>query len=67
MVVGADERHLNFRVSILVSRENGAQWLTVSTVVHFNNWKGTAYFVPVRVGHKIIVPHAVRTAVYNLR
>ena len=67
IILGADENHLDFRLSILLSDENGARWFTISTVVHFNNWKGTAYFIPVRVGHKIIVPHAVRTAVYNLR
>ena len=41
--------------------------MSVSTLVHFNNWKGRAYFVPVRVGHQIIVPHGVRTALQNLR
>ena len=62
IVMGLDESHLNFRVSIFLSEDNGGQWVTVSTVVHYNNWKGRAYFVPVRVGHQIIVPHAVRTA-----
>ncbi len=67
IVMGMDESHLNFRVSILLDRQNGSRWVTVSTVVHYNNWKGTAYFVPVRVGHQIIVPHAVRTAARKIR
>lgn len=67
IVVGKDQSHLDFRVSVLLSEENGLQWLTVSTLVRYNNWKGRAYFVPVRIGHQIILPHAVRTAVHHIR
>ena len=67
IIVGADESHLDFRVSVLLSEENGVQWVTVSTLVRYNNWKGRAYFVPVRFGHQIVVPHMVRTAVHRLR
>ena len=67
IVMGLDESHLNFRVSVFLSEDSGAQWVTVSTIVHYNNWKGRAYFVPVRVGHQIIVPHAVRTAARKIR
>ncbi len=66
ILMGENEYHLNFRLSVRVSEEGGARWLTVSTVVHFNNWLGVAYFIPVRAGHQIIVPHTVRTAVHNL-
>src|SRR5437899_9026596 len=54
IVMGLDESHLNFRVSVFLSEDSGAQWVTVSTIVHYNNWKGRAYFVPVRVGHQKI-------------
>jgi len=67
IVVGADQPHLDFRVSVFLDEGQGVQRVTVSTVVRYNNWMGRAYFVPVRVGHQIIVPHAVRTAAYNLR
>ena len=67
IILGADESHLNFRVSIVLTEQAGIQWLTVTTIVHYNNWRGRAYFVPVRVGHQIIVPHVVRTAVHNVR
>lgn len=67
IVLGADESHLDFRVSVLVSEEDGVRWVTVSTVVLYNNWKGRAYFLPVHIGHQIILPHAVPTAVHNIR
>lgn len=67
VLIGLDEGHLDFRVAILLSEEGSARSLTVTTVVHYNNWKGRAYFLPVQVGHQIIVPHAVRTAVRNIR
>lgn len=67
LVIGLDESHLNFRVSILLSEENGVRWVTVSTLVHYNNWKGRAYFVPVRIGHQIILPQAVRTTIHLLQ
>ena len=66
ILMGLDESHLNFRVSIFLREDSGAQRVTVSTVVHYNNWRGRAYFVPVRVGHQIIVPHVVRTAIRNI-
>lgn len=67
ILMGADEYHLNFRLSILVSKEGGTGWLTVSTIVQYNNWLGVTYFIPVRVGHQIIVPHVVRAAVHRLQ
>ncbi|MBI2955885.1 MAG: DUF2867 domain-containing protein [Acidobacteria bacterium] len=66
IVVGADQPHLDFRFSIHVQEKDGARWVTVSTVVRYNNWQGRAYFVPVRIGHQIIIPHMVRVAVHYL-
>lgn len=66
ILMGADEYHLNVRVSILLSEENGVHSVTVSTIVQFNNWWGRAYFIPVRIGHQIIVPHVVRTSVEQM-
>ena len=34
--------------------------LTMTTLVKFNNWVGRAYFVPVRIGHKMVVPAMLR-------
>lgn len=56
IVLGEDDKHLDYRVSVRLEREEEICWVIVSTVVKFNNWLGRAYFVPVRPVHKIIVP-----------
>lgn len=66
ILIGADQSHLDFRVSILQSEQDGKRWVTVSTIVRYNNCRGRAYFIPVQVGHQIIMPHGVRTAAHNL-
>jgi hypothetical protein len=66
VVLGEDDRHLDFRVSIRCRRENDRSRVTVSTVVHYNSWLGRLYFVPVRLGHRIIVPALMRHIVRQL-
>lgn len=60
ILMGEDDRHLDFRVSMLLHRQAGAHWLVVSTVVRFNGWLGKVYFLPVRPFHKLIVPAMVK-------
>jgi hypothetical protein len=56
IMLGEDDKHLDYRVSIQLEREKEKCWVVVSTVVKFNNWLGRAYFVPVKPVHKIVVP-----------
>jgi hypothetical protein len=60
IMLGEDDKHLDYRVSIQLEREEEKCWVVVATVVKFNNWLGRAYFVPVRPVHKIIVPAMMR-------
>ena len=53
IVMGENDKHLNFRVSVFLDRANSLIYLT--TLVHFNNFLGRAYFFPVKPFHKIIV------------
>ena len=62
LLLGQDDRHLDFRVSVLVQHDGSDDWATVSTVVRFNNWMGRAYFLPVRPLHNLIVPAMLRSA-----
>lgn len=62
LLLGEDDRHLDFRVSVLLQHDGSADWAIVSTVVRFNNWLGRAYFLPVRQFHKLIVPAMLRNA-----
>jgi hypothetical protein len=60
IMLGENDKHLDYRVSIQLEHEEEKYWVVVSTVVKFNNWLGRAYFVPVRLVHKIIVPAMMR-------
>ncbi len=66
ILMGEDDKHLNFRVSVLLDREGDANWAVVSTVVCFNNWLGRLYFVPVRPVHRVIVPATLKRGVRHL-
>jgi len=66
IMLGEDDRHLDFRVSVLLQRERGADWAVVTTVVRFHGWFGRAYFLPVRPLHRLIVPAMLRSAVRGL-
>ena len=60
ILMGGDDRHLNFRASMLVQREPDATYAVFTTVVHYNNWLGRAYFLPVRPFHRLIGPALLR-------
>ncbi|MEC2076344.1 DUF2867 domain-containing protein [Metabacillus fastidiosus] len=66
ILLGEDDRHLNFRVSILLDEADGLKYVTVSTVVYFNNWLGRLYFVVVRKVHKAIVSAMLKNMVRNI-
>ena len=60
ILLGEDDRHLDFRVSLFYERDGDDRFVTVSTVVRFNNALGRAYFVPVRPVHGLVVPAMMR-------
>lgn len=64
ILLGEDDKHLNFRVSIY--KEPSNQFVNVSTVVHFNNLLGRIYFFPVKPIHRLIVTAALRETVNRL-
>jgi Protein of unknown function (DUF2867) len=59
-MLGEDDQHLDFRVSVQMELEAEECWVVVSTAVKFNHWLGRAYFIPVKPVHKIIVPAMMR-------
>lgn len=59
-LLGDEDKHLDFRVSLLVGTEGDDPVLTVSTVVQTKNRLGRAYFAVVRPVHRLIVPLMVR-------
>lgn len=69
VVLGEDDRHLNFRVSLLLGQllnETEKKTLTITTTVHFNNWFGRLYFLPVKPFHKLIVPTMLKGIIKEL-
>ncbi len=60
ILIGGDDRHLNSRASMLVQREPDATYAVFTTVVHYNNWLGRVYFLPVRPFHRLIIPALLR-------
>ena len=66
ILMGEDDRHLDFRVSVLLQSQDDERWAVITTVVRFNNWLGRAYFLPVRPLHRLIVPAMMRNAVRRL-
>jgi hypothetical protein len=53
IVMGEDDRHLYFRASVLVDREQSFIYLT--TIVRFHNVWGKIYFLPVKPFHRLII------------
>ena len=52
-IMGEDDKHLNFRTSIL--KDESENTISLTTVVHYNNVWGKVYFFPVKPFHKIIM------------
>ena len=69
VVLGEDDKHLNFRVSLFLDHSQidlSKKVLTISTTVEFNNWFGRLYFLPVKPFHKFIVPAMLRGIIREL-
>ncbi len=53
LVMGEDDKHLNFRASIL--KDTSSHTISLITIVHFHNRWGKLYFLPVKPFHRIIM------------
>jgi hypothetical protein len=70
VIIGEDDKHLNFRVSLYIEDDNTSATLknlVISTTVEFNNWFGKLYFLPVRPFHKLIVPVMLKGIIKALK
>ena len=67
IVLGEDDKHLDFRLSVLCSGQpspKSQRHLIVSTVVHCHNRLGRLYIRLVAPFHRVIVPSALRRAAH---
>ncbi|MDL2357556.1 MAG: DUF2867 domain-containing protein [Pseudomonadota bacterium] len=65
IVLGEDDRHLDFRASVLCSIEPtpaGKRHLTLSTVVHCHNRLGRVYIFVIAPFHRLVVQSNLRRA-----
>ncbi len=69
VVLGEDDKHLNFRISLLIENiktDKTKQKITTTTTVVFNNWFGRVYFLPVKPFHKLIVSTMLESVIREL-
>ena len=60
VVLGLDDRHLDFRILMDVAGDNGRQRVTATTLVRTHNLTGRLYLAAVMPFHRIIVPAMLR-------
>lgn len=70
VLMGEDDKHVNFRISFLLLEEDKSAYtytFTLSTVVLINNRFGRLYFFPVKFFHKLIVAAMMRNMIKNIK
>lgn len=60
IILGEDDRHLDFRVSVLVDEEGASRRLVVTTLVFYRHWGGRAYIRAIAPFHRLVVKSALR-------
>lgn len=64
IIVGENDSHLDFRLSLLRKRQAGQHGnITLASVVHCHNKVGRAYIAVIRPFHKLIVQRSLARAV----
>ncbi|MDQ0995865.1 hypothetical protein QFZ34_001042 [Phyllobacterium ifriqiyense] len=68
LVMGADDRHLDFRLAILLRAAGAAgdRELVVVTVVHCHNWLGRTYLAVIAPFHRVIAPASLEQAARSI-
>jgi hypothetical protein len=60
LLMGADDRHLDFRLSFFLERSGDRYTISAATTVRFNGRSGRVYFFFVGPFHRIIMPAIIR-------
>lgn len=63
IIVGDNDKHLDFRISVLKTERDGQSFVTVSTGVEIHNRLGRIYMLVVKPFHRFLAPYMVRQAV----
>jgi hypothetical protein len=60
LLMGEDDKHLKFTLSVLLEDDKYSHWVIVTTAVMYHNWFGKFYFFFVKPFHRLIVRSYVR-------
>lgn len=67
IILGEDDKHLNFRVSLILNAAGSRKKeIVITTVVEFNNRFGRIYFFIIKPFHRIIVPVFLKRKIKSL-
>ena len=55
IIMAENDKHLNFKVSVLTYRDGDNVTINLTTLVKYNNFLGRLYFLPVKPFHRMIV------------
>jgi hypothetical protein len=66
VVLGEDDVHLNFRISLFIATGSNQQ-VIITTLVKRNNRFGRLYFAIIKPIHRLIVPAILKAIVHNLK
>ena len=67
IIAGRDDKHLDFRVSIMKLHDHGTHRVVVSTIIFVHNFFGKAYLLFVLPFHKLGLKHLLSQAVAHDR
>lgn len=65
IILGEDDKHLDFKISVL--KDDASSSVCLTTLVRFNNVFGRIYFLPVKPFHKIILKTMLKKAAKDER
>ena len=60
IVMAENDKHLNFRVSVMMDKRDGISTVYLSTIVKYNNAWGKLYFFFVKPFHKAIIQSTMK-------
>ena len=69
LIMGDDDKHLNFRVSLLLDStdvDSKKKKILITTVVTYRNWLGKIYFIPVKPFHTLIVKETMKRMIQKI-
>ncbi len=65
IIMAENDKHLDFRVSVLIKQQDDNDIINLTTLVKYNNFLGRLYFLPVKPFHRIIIISLLKRLLKN--